>query len=464
MKRKFLSATKIGDLELCNIYEYFDGPKLFSIKNQNDEKFICFWVDDEVEHTKWYIFNTTDNLLNEFENSSISMRDIFLAKTKKYGYFEMLIGIASGELIKISKKSYGDLDIEGDLPEPDIYIEENFAGLTEEIMGELYTFNQEQDKESIFDIMATHSLKIFKSKTSSKKAVSAVGVGVIMESIDSLYKLFCQHYLDNDKIKEFIEPIDASYGSFDLSFRAKYMEKFEPALAMINELIPSRKDLSNALKTNNFDIDIFLELLNSVKFNRNNFTISRIVDGAHLLTIRPEDAEYYIPVLSKSAITHLSSLDIPQADDLAKVIFLVKLISKGIKPKPEHFDFDKKHKDGEKDTRHIKYYSQAAKILGLIDAYEQLTPLGHQTCNVTNIMNDDEDKKKYILLARAFQTSKVGWAWTKWSNANNITEITSDTSKVFLRECCDQLSETTVTRRSSTIKTWLDFLKPHYID
>lgn len=105
--------------------------------------------------------------------------------------------------------------------------------------------------------------------------------------------------------------------------------------------------------------------------------------------------------------------------------------------------------------RHALYYTDAAKILGFISESGSVTSIGQQLVLSSN-------DKKLSITAQCFENSRCGWAWVKWSNVDNITQINPDSANKFLDECALTLSEATKYRRARTLRTWCKALKTSY--
>ena len=156
---------------------------------------------------------------------------------------------------------------------------------------------------------------------------------------------------------------------------------------------------------------------------------------------------------SETRIRLLSS-DVPQADSLEKVLVLVSLFiqyKSSIEIIREKF-----LEESENSSRNYSYYRKASEILGLIDWRSHPT-------NVSVVLNHlPTAEKKMRLLANQFLSSNVGSSWLKWSNVNDPSDIKSDSAYQFLIEVCPSLSETTVTRRARTLKSWLDVFHQYW--
>lgn len=198
------------------------------------------------------------------------------------------------------------------------------------------------------------------------------------------------------------------------------------------EITRSWRDCATLLKRENLKVDL---------------AISTNEPGLYLVSsISTED----VSPMEDSEPTRIIVLshDVPQADNLTKVLLFVSLL---IQEKSSIEIVREKFLKGSKNSsRNFSYYRQAAEVLGLIDWRSHPT-------NASFVLNRlPTEEKKMRLLANQFLSSNVGSSWLKWSSVNDLSDIQSDSAYQFLIEVCPSLSETTVTRRARTLKSWLE--------
>lgn len=138
----------------------------------------------------------------------------------------------------------------------------------------------------------------------------------------------------------------------------------------------------------------------------------------------------------------LSSLDIPQANSLDKLLsrFRSSVRNGSWEDAP-----------GLRDKRDRSYYRDACRILGLIDASGAVSPLGQA-------LIDNPRKNPRHALKEAFARSLVGQEWLAWAGVSNIDGLDPASAQDFL---CDRLEAATSTRlrRASTLRQWLTWLQ-----
>lgn len=67
----------IGPYEIINVYDYFDKPLLFSIRNQADSIYIVSFASARRGEDKWMASQVSEPRLREFETGIVSIREVF---------------------------------------------------------------------------------------------------------------------------------------------------------------------------------------------------------------------------------------------------------------------------------------------------------------------------------------------------------------------------------------------------
>ncbi|MGF1842296.1 hypothetical protein L4C39_03750 [Vibrio clamense] len=80
------TGTQLGKLELLEVYEDFLGPKCFSVKNENTQRFMVYWSGDyeEGKCIKWAYIPVTKPLLASLLNNQVSFHDAFHQAAELY--------------------------------------------------------------------------------------------------------------------------------------------------------------------------------------------------------------------------------------------------------------------------------------------------------------------------------------------------------------------------------------------
>ena len=157
-----------------------------------------------------------------------------------------------------------------------------------------------------------------------------------------------------------------------------------------------------------------------------------------------------IIVLSRFYYIAIDSIKILQANDIGKVLDVVKMIGEGTLLIPENID-------GLTTPRQVQYYKSAAYALGLATKDNRLTPAGY----FINSHYADR-RNQYEILADRFESTDFGWAWMTWARVQYMTELNPETAADFLIDSVPDLNETTAKRRASTLAKWLIELQPYH--
>ncbi len=152
-----------------------------------------------------------------------------------------------------------------------------------------------------------------------------------------------------------------------------------------------------------------------------------------------------IKTLYQQANDYVDSLDVPQADDLAKVFRFVDIIASGKYPEPEDLDVV---------PRQINYYRRATEILGYLDD-GVLTPAGWQ---IASLPTDDRFRSAVV----HFESSHVGRAWIHWSQARSLDQVDPSSAQEFLDSRALGLRGDTVARRAKSLAKWCQILLAYH--
>ncbi len=428
MDNIFLKNAALGTLNILNVYEFYEIPRLFSVENEVGSTFIVYWIGDCEYSEKWYLIPISRLRLNRFENKDIDIHDALVNQEQQF-FFEVEIpfdGLKTETWKSIPKLDIGKIN----LPKKGLFI------------SEVTPIGWQSSNASELNF-ATHEIRISKTSEKISKTPKLEHVTRLFENFGTLYKSF----LDTMNIaSNGIEPISARPGSFILSFQAEHLYQFESKFKILNEMISKRIDIVNYMKQNQIDIRSFTALLGSVFETSTNFELKDNATDSNIFVIRKSDAAFYLPSLTKSAVQYLSSYQVPQANDLEKIFKLADLTWQGLEVNAASLKVD---------PRHVAYYRHAAKTLGFFESNGSMTAIGQQ------LAESGRDKKLKIT-AKCFESSYCGWAWITWAGVQDLRGLESGTASVFLKENCPNLSATTSKRRASTLSTWCDELQEHY--
>lgn len=146
----------------------------------------------------------------------------------------------------------------------------------------------------------------------------------------------------------------------------------------------------------------------------------------------------------------IDSADVPQADDLQKVITLIDLVGEDLDEAAIQLRL------GLSSKRQVNYYKAAARILGLLDEGNGLSTRGRSFEGVS-------ETGRLRAVAVFFEGTIVCGAWMRWAGKTRLDLLDINTVEEFLAESCPTLSEETIRRRSKTLRSWVEALtRFHY--
>ncbi|XXT18674.1 SNF2-related protein [Sorangium sp. So ce429] len=136
--------------------------------------------------------------------------------------------------------------------------------------------------------------------------------------------------------------------------------------------------------------------------------------------------------------TRLASSEVPQANALARVLDLVQHLERhGGRHAAPGFD----------DGPDVDCYTQAARILGLVDADRAVTDAGR---DVLGLSGSDQCGR----LAALFSATPCGAAWLAWAGVDSCAMLDPGTAVAFLAARSD-LGVKTRALRASTLRRWI---------
>lgn len=427
MSNIFLQDTLLGTLYIKNVYEFFEGPKLFSVANEVDSLFVVYWIGDEEEFDKWIILPVSKNRLEYLERKRLDINSILAYQEQKFCY-QINIPYDSSIEPVFTKISAADMVQAIKLPRVGLYISSVIPMLATGKLGPSIEFS-------------THEIHVEKTAASIEPLVLK-GVSKLFECFNDLYSSI----LNSLDEKDVMRPVSGRPGSFVLSFQAEKMQQIEPLLKELNDLILARGNLVDFIERKNIDVQMLSALFESVVETSSSFELKSNVTDELVLVVRKTDAEFYNASLAKMSAQVVGGYQVPQANLIEQVFKIVEL-----KWEDKYLD---RFSTG-LDERHIQYYIHAAKILGFLNSNGSVSALGQQ------VAESDNDKRLRIA-ARSFESSHCGWAWITWSQVKNLSELDPSTAEAFLLEKCLSLSNKTKKRRASTLRQWCEALKSSY--
>lgn len=426
MNSIYLKDSIFGELTYQNIYEFFEGPKFFSVTNEIDSTFVVYWLGDFEDYDRWLVIPISNERLEYLERKRLDIRSILMhQEQKKYFQFDIYY---DDESVKVESFESSLVATHITLPESNLFVSSVLPVLDNGKIGKEIEFS-------------THEIHVEKSISATEPLVLK-GVSKLFECFNDFYSSILKAFDEKDVMR----PVSGRPGSFVLSFQAEKMPQVEPVLKELNDLIMIRGDIVDFIRRKNIDVQMLSALFESVLNTSSSFELKSNSTDEIVLTVRKTDAEFYAATLTKMSVEVVGGYQVPQANLIEQVFKIVEL-----KWQDKHLDIVSTGLD----VRHIMYYVHAAKILGFLSENGAITALGQQ-------LAESEPERRYRIAARSFEASHCGWAWIKWSQVTNLSELDPATAEQFLLERCLSLSDKTKKRRASTLRQWCEALKPSY--
>ncbi|MGK3123436.1 DUF6575 domain-containing protein [Candidatus Pantoea formicae] len=430
MKKIFIKSKVHGELYYKSVYEYFDGPKIFSVISKRGDLFLVYWIDEEDTGYKWIYFEIKRSKLISLESQKIDIYNI-LEKRSSDIFFECFTPYSKKEKC-VEKGFIGK--ISDHIIMPDTGLKISFCD---------HVINNDEQAELIesSDILTDYSIHIDLPKTSSRK-IDFNCISPVFDYLEELFSDFLSIFNTQDKLV----PILGKPGSFILDFNSSKFNLIESHLEKLSALMKSKGDIVPYIKQNNIPIQPLVKLLSHISEENLIIDLTNKHSESDFSNINKTDADFYLLKLKELSSLDLKSSQVPQADTLEHVYEIVENIwSNGYLVKDTL----------SLEDRHILYYTDAAKNLGFITNTGTVTAIGQQLM----LASDDN---KTLVSARAFENSHCGWTWIVWSGVDNLGEVNATSAKEFLDECANTLSESTKIRRARTLRNWCKKMQAVY--
>lgn len=91
-------STFLGKLKIYEVYDFYDGPKLFSVLNTVGTIYLVFWADQDSTKNYWLYTPVSKKRLHEIKHGKISVREAFI-KPEDGILFEISINLETSEAV-----------------------------------------------------------------------------------------------------------------------------------------------------------------------------------------------------------------------------------------------------------------------------------------------------------------------------------------------------------------------------
>lgn len=416
--------TILGQLEIFEVYEYLDGPRLFAVKNNIGSIYLVYWFDEQEEETGWLYLPISEEKLNQLRRKEISLNEAYRHPETFYiiAYTKIPPQIDTAELVlplAINKEFF---------PPDGYYIE--YVDVVDEQNDWLFETILRGERRST-EIVAQF-LQRFRELT---EAIINVVAGTKPQNPDLQ-----------------IYPLSALPGSLKIKFSADNNDATVEALKIISQIIQinNKEELRSYLNQHRIDSVQLREFLSSIARNTLDVEIMpKLAADGGAIDLPLDLVRQCIQHLNEISNIIIASISVPQADDIDKVIRAVEVIREGIPLIPENIQ-------GLTTPRQVKYYTDAARSLGLISEDTKLTSAGEF------LLASSDRERQYQVLADRFDSTDFGWAWLKWAGVGDMTELEPETAERFILDSVPALGPTTAHRRASTLRQWLQKLRVYH--
>lgn len=415
-------TNKFGQLKLLTEYLWYDCPRTFVAGNKKRKVFI-HWADELDDSDVWYYVNISDDEKTRLENGDVQLRDIF--------YLKDILEVTTpfDRKMPVIEKilSFDKIDPDS-LPEPGLCLCKNESGE--------FDFIEKEAEEFIFN-SEVHEIKLYKQR--STKDIPWSAVNAILTAWGNLCNYIIGTESDEASDKVFFTPLAATLGSYKQQFKASNNKELLAKLNEMSALISSNNDVGVQLRELDVDPALVEELMSALEDSELKLDIMTNTGGV-FSTLDSRGFEAASRSITEYNQRNISSDLIPQADEVCRIIKLVKSKSEG------------KLFNSETENivpRQIMYYQTASKIMGFTKPNGILTPIGHRLAEAKT------EKEQYTIILERFEITDCGWAWMKHCEVNNVCDIPKGTAANFLINRSKGLKESTARRRARTLESWL---------
>ena len=294
----FASYPPIGQLRIVNVYLEFEGPKIFYAENESGSTFFVYWVGDDANYEHWYIIPCSKARLIAYEKAKISLRDMLECQEQEH-FCALAIPFSAENTLNAEFKHKNKI-AEITLPAPGIFVKRVVAYAPSLLNNNL---------------VPTHEIIVSKTHKRAKKNVSLEHMSQVCDRFSELVSGFNRSI----GVKGNMQALNARYGSFAISLHAEELSKFEVFLGQVSSLMVHKKDILPLLEQNDIDIKVFLNFLKTIELSSIDFELRSSASPEQIIKLYKSDAELYISKLKNRALKYISSIRVPQGNDIEKV-------------------------------------------------------------------------------------------------------------------------------------------------
>jgi hypothetical protein len=220
-------GTILGNLEILEIYEFYDKPCLFSCKNVSGQIFLAVWIDETSSEDTWLYVSMSKNRFQQVVSAKIELKDVFLHAEDNF-VFEVCIPHKNKNQIQVLRINCQDLE-EDKLP-----VQGEFLNCESSYLESLNVKN---------DILSTsiQSRRValnmaFKFSSMNQKQAPIHNLGILLQSTQLLIDAIGQFKAGQATTKGTIsnrilnQTQLVAVGTYKGSFGVEMISNFEPDL------------------------------------------------------------------------------------------------------------------------------------------------------------------------------------------------------------------------------------------
>ncbi|EGU31573.1 hypothetical protein VII00023_02339 [Vibrio ichthyoenteri ATCC 700023] len=417
--------TELGRLRFFEIYDDFFGPKCFSVKDELEHLYLVYWSGDYDNGacTKWIYLPITHSALDALLREENTVHQAFVNSKRL-----KVMSVYNDRPTKFESISCYDLTAVNLPPE-------------------CFSFDSEEIQFIAPESKWDFNLRIAK-ETNNKKTPTDSVISIILDAFGDIVRDLMK---DGSRNEPSLFPLTADYGSFDVKLGTSDKDRANVAISLLGSLLSDVDSIEDQLARIELDPYRLKNLLDIVEFHRLELTLKAktstsldkplVLSAAKLLPV--------IKTLQKMTLVIIDSNKIPQANKLGRVIEVVKILANRTELTHEQLE-------GLTTKRQVQYYTHAAQCLGLLHKNLSLTSAGEV------LLQRESQAAQFEYLANRFESSDFGWAWIKWAQVKNLTELDESSAEDFLKECAKGLHRGTIKRRARGLDAWVKTLKKYY--
>lgn len=423
-------GTALGRLQLLEVYDYYDCPRLFAARNAVGTTYFVLWADDLGDQDVWLYVPVSGDRLADLRQGSIAIRDAFL-NAEDGNVYRVVETKSTGQA---TCASLGADSLELDWLPP----ENDRLSLADAPSAQSASDMEEPEGADWLRKRIRQGVKI--SRTTGRLPPPLV---VVERILSHWRQLFVEAAGSMGSRAEML-PIRAVPGSFEIELAIN-----DPAAASATfRLLAKMLRRAGAVgATNSPQLDLATacrSLLTAIVANDVEVQI-RMTGAGEDICLTPRVARELRDVASNAVRRRVPSSQIPQADDIQRIFRVLELATQGKEITAKRLEVV---------PRQVDYYKHAGRVLGYLDDENELTAPGAQVVR----LGPDE---RLASCAVQMENSTVGSAWILWAKGNSLADVSAESAQGFL-EAMSDLSPSTASRRAQTLISWHSVLLPHH--